>query len=290
MHLVLPSMKNILNEIYIVFTILASVFIGFNNSSSSSPVSGFQLSRLPDLHWNTTNPMFQISNTDHIIDVNVGYQINIVCPHYSKSSYNKEQPREKFVIYNVDKEEFDTCRILSPKPRTIAYCTEPDSPRLFTLSFRSFSPLPRGIEYQPGRDYYFISTSSPDDLHLRVGGYCQTNNMKLVFKVAQTNRFLTSEARDRTVLKKEKPNRKQYKSQNNLVQLGSDLEKERQLVTVIDDSVTEFVPVNTHQSLVKRMRTIYNQQNSLQYQFNRANVGKLSFYLLTTYWICFYSR
>ena len=33
------------------------------------------------------------------------------------------------------------------------------------------------------QDYYFISTSSPDELHNMEGGYCRTHNMKVVFKV-----------------------------------------------------------------------------------------------------------
>ena len=57
--------------------------------------------------------------------------------------------------------------------------------RFFTLSFRSFSPMPGGIEFLPGRDYYFISTSGPGDLHNRLGGYCRSHNMKVVFKVIQ---------------------------------------------------------------------------------------------------------
>jgi len=40
------------------------------------------------VHWNTTNPIFRIDNTDHIIDVNRGNkpweydQVNIICPVY----------------------------------------------------------------------------------------------------------------------------------------------------------------------------------------------------------------
>ena len=41
------------------------------------------------------------------------------------------------------------------------------------------------------QDYYFISTSSPSDLHSRVGGYCQTHNMKVVFKVISQQTSLT---------------------------------------------------------------------------------------------------
>lgn len=77
----------------------------------------------------------------------------------------------------------------------------------FTITFRSFTPQPGGLEFRPGQDYYFIcklsliigscsfvqpsnlhhllipATSSRDDLHRRVGGRCSTHNMKVVFKV-----------------------------------------------------------------------------------------------------------
>ena len=43
--------------------------------------------------------------------------------------------------------------------------------------------MPNALEYKPGKDYHFISTSSKDDLHLRIGGMCLSNNMKIVFKV-----------------------------------------------------------------------------------------------------------
>lgn len=48
---------------------------------------------------------------------------------------------------------------------------------------RPFTPQPGGLEFLPGHDYYFISTSTSDDLHRRIGGRCLTHNMKIVFKV-----------------------------------------------------------------------------------------------------------
>ena len=51
--------------------------------------------------------------------------------------------------------------------------------RLFTISFRSFSPMPNSVEYERGKSYYFISTSSPGDLLTKQGGYCVHNNMKV---------------------------------------------------------------------------------------------------------------
>uniref|UniRef100_A0A1B6J675 Ephrin RBD domain-containing protein n=1 Tax=Homalodisca liturata TaxID=320908 RepID=A0A1B6J675_9HEMI len=139
------------------------------------------------VHWNTTNPIFRIDNTDHIIDVNKGNypfeydQVNIICPVYTPGTH--EEDAEKYIIYNVSKEEYDTCRITNPNPRIIAICDKPYKLMYFTITFRSFTPQPGGLEFQPGMDYYFISTSSKDDLHRRIGGRCSTNNMKVVFKV-----------------------------------------------------------------------------------------------------------
>ncbi|CAA9995348.1 unnamed protein product [Nesidiocoris tenuis] len=139
------------------------------------------------VHWNTTNPMFRIDNTDHIIDVNKGNipfeydQVNIICPTYTPGTH--EEDAEKYIIYNVSKEEYDSCRITNPNPRIIAICDKPYKLMYFTITFRSFTPQPGGLEFQPGQDYYFISTSSKEDLHRRIGGRCSSNNMKVVFKV-----------------------------------------------------------------------------------------------------------
>lgn len=148
------------------------------------------------LHWNTSNPIFRIDNTDHIVDVNQGNlpweydQLNIICPSYSgirggTATRDQDVP-EKYIIYNVSREEYDTCRISQKDPRVVAVCDKPDQDLQYTLTFRSFSPTPRGLEFRPGQDYYFISTSSKRDLLRRVGGSCSTHNMKVIFKVAQS--------------------------------------------------------------------------------------------------------
>ncbi|GLV43262.1 ephrin [Carabus blaptoides fortunei] len=131
--------------------------------------------------------LFRIDNTDHIIDVNKGNlkfeydQVNIICPVYMPGTYDEDA--EKYIIYNVSKEEYETCRITNPNPRIIAVCDKPYKLMYFTITFRPFTPQPGGLEFLPGKDYYFISTSSKDDLHRRVGGRCSANNMKIVFKV-----------------------------------------------------------------------------------------------------------
>jgi len=143
------------------------------------------------LHWNSTNPIFRIDNTDHIVDVNSGNlpfeydQLNIICPvaGHGRGTRGREEG-ERYIIYNVSKEEYDSCRISQSDPRVVAVCDKPDRQLQFTITFRSFSPTPRGLEFRPGQDYYFISTSSRRDLHRRVGGSCSTHNMKVIFKVA----------------------------------------------------------------------------------------------------------
>ena len=140
------------------------------------------------VHWNTSNPIFRIDNTDHIIDVNRGNQpweydqVNIVCPMYAPGT--RPADIETYIIYSVTKDEYDSCRITDPHPRVIAQCNNPHRLMYFTITFRSFTPTPGGMEFQPGRDYYFISTSTNGDLHRRVGGKCSTHNMKIQFKVA----------------------------------------------------------------------------------------------------------
>ena len=103
---------------------------------------------------------FRIDNTDHIIDVNKGNvqfeydQVNIICPVYMPGTYDEDA--EKYIIYNVSKEEYDTCRITNPNPRIIAICDKPYKLMYFTITFRPFTPQPGGLEFLPGKDYYFI--------------------------------------------------------------------------------------------------------------------------------------
>ena len=141
------------------------------------------------------NFRFRIDNTDHIIDVNQrtddlqlnnpsNYdRINIVCPTYDQNLVPNIKDTEQFVIYHVTKEEYDTCIIRNHNPRIIAMCKSPYRRQIQTISFRSFTPMPNALDYEPGKDYHFISTSSKDDLYLRIGGMCLSNNMKIVFKV-----------------------------------------------------------------------------------------------------------
>ena len=135
--------------------------------------------------WNTTNPIFRLDNTDNVIDVNVGNlpweydQLNLICPQNSP---------EQHVVYSVSEEEYNSCRVTNPRPKIVAICNKPSDFMYFTITFRSFSPTPGGLEFKPGQNYYFISTSTQRDIHRRAGGFCSSHNMKMIFKVADNNK------------------------------------------------------------------------------------------------------
>ena len=134
------------------------------------------------VYWNSTNPLFRLDNTDHIVDVNTDNlpweydQLHLVCPQHTQ---------EQHVVYSVSEEEFRSCRVTSPRPKIVAICNKPESFMYFTITFRSFSPTPGGLEFKPGQNYYFISTSTQRNIHRRTGGFCSSHNMKMIFKVAE---------------------------------------------------------------------------------------------------------
>jgi len=153
-----------------------------------------------NIHWNATNPLFNPRGENNFIQVNGGNhpweydQVNIVCPFYRSPSEGAtgNNPAEKYIIYSVTQQEYDSCRITEANPRIIAVCDRPHQLMYFTITFRSFSPTPGGLEFRPGHSYYFISTSSSNDIHRRVGGGCSTHNMKITFKVAQAKQKSSS--------------------------------------------------------------------------------------------------
>ena len=140
-------------------------------------------SKVRNVYWNTTTT----GSSDEPLTVTVNEdnlpweydQVNLICPVV------KDGVGEQHVIYSVEKEEYDNCRVTSPRPRIVAVCNRPDTFMYFTITFRSFTPTPGGLEFRPGKEYYFISTANTRDIHRRVGGWCKSHNMKMIVKVAE---------------------------------------------------------------------------------------------------------
>ena len=144
-------------------------------------------SKVRNVYWNTSTT----GHTDQPLIVTVNEdnlpweydQVNLICPVVKTGDNDAEQ----HVIYRVEKEEYDNCKVTSPRPRIVAVCNRPETFMYFTITFRSFTPTPGGLEFIPGQEYYFISTSNNRDIHRRVGGWCKSHNMKMIVKVADNN-------------------------------------------------------------------------------------------------------
>ncbi|KAF7489893.1 Ephrin-A4 [Sarcoptes scabiei] len=175
--------------------------------------------RLPDIYWNSTNPIFRIDNTDHVIDVNRGNgafeydQINIVCPMYTKGT--REDDIETYIIYNVSKEEYDSCHIANiAQARTIAVCDKPFLNRYYTITFRPFTPQPGGLEFHPGQDYYFIALSAkPGDS----SNQCQKYHMKVVFKVCCGNNQISKSSSSSSLSSSQQQQQQQQPPRSSIV-------------------------------------------------------------------------
>ena len=142
-------------------------------------------SQVRNVYWNTTTASANIQPL--VVTVNENNlpweydQVNLICPVVGEAG-----EEEQHVIYSVEKEEFESCRVSSPRPRIVAVCNRPRTFMYFTITFRSFTPTPGALEFSPGKEYYFISTSTNKDIHRRAGGWCRSHNMKMIFKVAES--------------------------------------------------------------------------------------------------------
>ncbi|CAG0880949.1 unnamed protein product [Cyprideis torosa] len=187
-YILIPSLPRWTTTFLVAALLFVTAFM------DSSEVNKFQLNsmtpRCPLISKLQGNEIcFDPEGSGHVIEINRGNapydydQANIICPRLNSEVEGGVASPEKYIVYNVSKEEYESCRITNPNPRIIAICDQPDKILYFTVSFRSFTPLPGGLEFRPGHDYYFISTSSEGDLHRRVGGTCKSNHMKLMLRI-----------------------------------------------------------------------------------------------------------
>jgi len=149
-----------------------------------------------NLYWNSTNLLFH--QEEVVLEVNEDNhpwqydQVNLICPSGPNST-------EEHIVYSVTREEWDECEVRQAKPRIIAICDQPKNFMYFTITFRSFSPSPQQMEFKPGRSYYLISTATKDDLYSLTGGWCRSHNMRVVFRVADTEVGLSASGRRGTM-------------------------------------------------------------------------------------------
>lgn len=129
-------------------------------------------------------------STQHVIDVRLGEFLNIICPKYSINDANNII--EYHSLYQVSKEEYDTCNINlnnNIESKQILLCDKPFDNIKYTLYISQFSPVPNAPEFIPGNSYYFISTSNSsfNGLNNTKGGTCLTHNMRIILRVIDAN-------------------------------------------------------------------------------------------------------
>ncbi|XP_076472114.1 uncharacterized protein LOC143301605 [Babylonia areolata] len=143
--------------------------------------------RRPPVYWNSSNTMFHSSNNDHVIHVNIGDTVDIICPHYSDLPYPSKS-FEYYVIYMVDKIEYDTCVINDTSQKLkILNCSRPlgTNATSYTMLVLDFQPIQGIPDFHEGKSYYFISTSGggEKEINNQYQGACYTDRMKIILRV-----------------------------------------------------------------------------------------------------------
>ncbi|XP_046356694.1 ephrin-B2-like isoform X1 [Haliotis rufescens] len=142
--------------------------------------------KLPPIHWNSTNSMFIVSSRNNEIDIKLSDSIDIICPTYPPGTPTSKM--EFYVIYMVGKQEYDSCIINNTtKAKLLIKCSRPmaNPPLLYTLLIKQFQSIPGNPDFQPGKKYYFITTSGGEyhELNNQYEGACLTKNMRLILNV-----------------------------------------------------------------------------------------------------------
>ena len=102
------------------------------------------------------------------MNVLVNSKLNIICPNPAsvlteqESSLPEEQMYENMWI--VDKQEYDTCTVNTSvssylSNRNLLKCQSPLQLKYYEMVFKPYSALPGGLEFTPGKKYYFIGIS-----------------------------------------------------------------------------------------------------------------------------------
>ncbi|BFZ15998.1 hypothetical protein BsWGS_19036 [Bradybaena similaris] len=128
---------------------------------------------------------FQSGNDDHMIDVNLGDRLNILCPEYKDNTIPMNQ-WEYYLIYMVDKHNYEVCVINDTSNKIpILNCSNPEFPKIFKLLIFEFQPIPGIPDFQIGKDYYFISTSGGRKFNInnQYEGACKEHQMKMILRV-----------------------------------------------------------------------------------------------------------
>ncbi|KAF7642695.1 hypothetical protein LDENG_00252680 [Lucifuga dentata] len=119
----------------------------------------------------------------------IGDKLDIICP---KADPGRDY--EYYKLYLVKREQAESCSTVLD-PNVLVNCNKPEKNIKFTIKFQEFSPNYMGLEFKRNVNYYITSTSNGtlEGLENREGGVCKSRAMKVIMKVGQGKRALTSQ-------------------------------------------------------------------------------------------------
>lgn len=142
-----------INDLLVV-SVLLLIFI------SNYPTSSILL---PPFYWNQTS-FRPYQDGSLVFEVRLGDVMDLICPFYDEQQSYMTSELEQYDIYRVTEEEYRNCMITSYPSDTITRrvisCNSPYEIMKYTLNFRSYLPIPNGLEFRPNQTYYFLSTST----------------------------------------------------------------------------------------------------------------------------------
>uniref|UniRef100_A0A8C4NC64 Ephrin RBD domain-containing protein n=1 Tax=Eptatretus burgeri TaxID=7764 RepID=A0A8C4NC64_EPTBU len=98
-----------------------------------------------------------LNGMDYALHVNIGDYVEFFCPHSDKLTPLDEP--SNLLIHQVRRSEYNTCN--TTKPGFLRFNC--DRPQAYKRPFRHvekiqrFTPFSLGVEFYPGKDYYYIS-------------------------------------------------------------------------------------------------------------------------------------
>lgn len=131
------------------------------------------------VYWNSSNPRFL--DESYAVQVSINDYLDIYCPHYERPL--AVGAPETFMLLMVDLEGYQGC-YETPGAFKRWECNRPFAPYgpvRFSEKIQRFTPFSLGFEFQPGRDYYYISIPTVESpghcLKLRVSVCCKASTV-----------------------------------------------------------------------------------------------------------------
>ncbi|XP_032094726.1 ephrin-A4-like [Thamnophis elegans] len=129
------------------------------------------------VYWNASNPRFFNSDGGYAIQVSINDYLDIYCPHYDRPLVSGKP--ESFTLLMVNADGYQGC-YETPGAFKRWECNRPYAAYgavRFSEKIQRFTPFSLGIEFQSGREYYYISIPAPESpgqcLKLRVLVCCK---------------------------------------------------------------------------------------------------------------------